>query len=610
TESNAFNTLGSVNVLGIMATVGLPVLYKAKIFAHRGLDISRVGALLALAVVVIINWWVLWVITITGMVAIVIFESISHKAGSKFRLARFVFPMTVMVLGVFLVIINFNPVFIKSKLPTELAPSQKLSFEVAKDVLREKPSFGYGPENFSLAFDKYGANKLGNSNLSNIKFFDSTSSVLNVAVNNGIVGLVALGFVIFLLVQLLLGILRSKSGFESENVGVTSSVVAILVAMFLYPFNLVLIFVFYLVLALFVLALRGDHRRIYNIEDRASLSMISSLGFIGGLIVALVGLYFISTNYISDIKYAEALNNKDLKKALDQAVAAINWNSSDDRIYRLASQLALSTLSAELNSKPVKGDTQKNTRVQNYLSSSVSFARRATEVSPMEPNNWINLGGIYQNLIQLVEGSDSLAEKAYLKASELRPGDSTLYNRIGSMYLLRSDLLRQLAASSSSSQQLNQQASAALIKAEDAFKKSLELSTNYGLSIYNLGIVYDRQGKTGEAIKQLEKIAPFNGDQPGLAFELGLLYYRADRKDKALEQLERAVVLSPDYANARWYLALIYEERKQIDRAVEQLEAILSVAANKGNQTVTQKLDALRAGKVTTSGQVLDQKPL
>ena len=46
-------------------------------------------------------------------------------------------------------------------------------------------------------------------------------------------------------------------------------------------------------------------------------------------------------------------------------------------------------------------------------------------------------------------------------------------------------------------------------------------------------------------IKQLEKVAPFNANQPGLAFELGLLYYRANQKDKAFEQLQRAIVLYP-----------------------------------------------------------------
>ena len=214
--------------------------------------------------------------------------------------------------------------------------------------------------------------------------------------------------------------------------------------------------------------------------------------------------------------------------------------------------------------------------------------------------------------MRLVDGADALAEAAYLQASELRPGDSSFHNQIGSMYLVKADLLRQLAAGGGSSvQQFNQQANAALLKAEDAFKKAIELSGNFGLAIYNLGSVYERQGKLNEAIKKLETIAPFNSNQPGLAFELGLLYYRANQKDKALAQLQRAVVLSPDYANARWYLALIYEERKQLDQAVEQLERVLSIEVNKDNEVVLQKLEELKAGRVSIPpARVLDQEPL
>jgi tetratricopeptide (TPR) repeat protein len=180
------------------------------------------------------------------------------------------------------------------------------------------------------------------------------------------------------------------------------------------------------------------------------------------------------------------------------------------------------------------------------------------------------------------------------------------------MYLVKADLLRQLAAQGSANvQQFNQQAGAALLKAEDAFKKAIEMSGNFGLAIYNLGSVYERQGKLNEAIKQLETIAPFNSNQPGLAFELGLLYYRADRKNDALAQLQRAVVLSPDYANARWYLALIYEERKELDQAVEQLERVLDIEVNKDNEIIIKKLEGLRAGNVSIPpGSVLDEQPL
>ena len=618
TASRAFNTLGSVNVLGVMSAIALPMLYRAN---HLSLIINyllKIGAVVALAVLVVINWWVLWVIAITGMIAVVVLESLSRESRQRngqariegqelgFKMSRFLFPMTVMVLGVFLIVVNLNLVFVKNNLPVELAPSYSLSGNVVWKVLQENFAFGYGPENFSLAFDKYGAGELRNTTLSGVKLFDSTSHVLNMAVHNGLVGLAALGFMLWLLVWSLFRKITDNRQLitnYSESVGVISALVAVIVAMFFYPFNLVLLLTLYVLLALITLAVWGNQRVVYNIEEKASLSLVSSLGFIGGLILALVGLYFMSLNYIADVKYAKALEQTKIQDALNYAVEAINWKENDDRFYRLSSQLALSMLSQELNTKAAPDDTQKNNRIQNYLSSAVALAQRATQVAPNEANNWVNLGNVYQNLMQLVEGTDTLAEMAYLKASELRPGDPSFHNRIGSMYLVRADILRQ--------QQLGPQANAALLKAEDAFRQAIELSSNFGLAIYNLGSVYERQGKINEAVRQLETIAPFNANQPGLAFELGLLYYRANRKDDALAQLQRAVVLSPDYSNARWYLALIYEERKELDQAIGQLERILSIEVNKDNEVVLNKLEELKAGRISIPpARVLDQEPL
>ncbi len=626
TGSKAFNTLGSVNVLGMIAAIALPMLYRAN---HLSLVVNyllKIGVLAALVVLVVINWWVLWVVAIVGMVSVVVLESMSQgpggRGGSGVKMSRFLFPMTVMVLGIFLIVVNINLVFVKSGLPAEVGPSYELSGNVAFKVLQKNFVFGYGPENFSLVFDKYGAGELRNTTLSGIKLFDSTAYVLNMAVQSGLVGLAALGFVLWLLGwSLFKSILTfryfdppaGRAGISSENVGVVSAMIAAVVAMFLYPFNLVLIFTFYVLLTLVVLAVWGDQKVAYNIEEKASLSLVSSLGFIGGLILALVGFYFMFLNYTADVKYAKALGETETEVALNYVAEAINWKKNDDRFYRSSSQLALNLLSKELNTKATPEDTQKNNRVQNYLSSAVDLAQRATRVAPNEANNWVNLGNVYQNLMQLVDNTDTLAEAAYLKASELRPGDPSFHNRIGSMYLLRSDLLRQLVASGGAkTQQFSQQANAALLKAEEAFKKAIGLSNSFGLAIYNLGSVYERQGRLNEAVKQLETIAPFNANQPGLAFELGLLYYRSNQKDKAFEQLQRAIILSPDYANARWYLALIYEERRQLPQAIEQLEKILSVDINKDNPTVIKKLADLKAGKVSIvpPADALDEKPL
>ena len=614
-EADAFNTVGSVNSMGLLGALALPLFYRFKDANKIYSSIGKIGSFLALVLLVILNWWALWVVAIAGMACLIAMESVSAKyrnnetsnENTRFRLARFIFPMTVIVLGVFLMIVNFNLAALKANLPIEVAPSFGLSGDVVTEVLKKSPAFGYGPENFSIAFDRFGASNLANTTLSSVKFFDSTSQVMNFAVSGGVVLLVAIAFLLWTLGRGIFKYLNIET-LKHDDAGVVSALVALIAGIFLYPFNLTLMFMFYLLIALIVLALWGDESRVLDVEERASTSLVSSLGFIGGLILVLVGSYFGATIYVSDLKYANALTGDSSEEAVRLLVEAINWNGNDDRYYRAASQVALNLMAEELNKKPAAED--RTAKVQNYISSAINLARRATEVGPKEANNWANLGAVYQNLLGFVDGVEKLAEDAYLRAADLRPGDASYFSQVGSTYLASADLSRRLAGGANGAR-FQAAVGPALDKAEENFKKAVEISNNFGLAIYNLGIVYDRQGKINEAIGQLEKIMPFNSNQPGLAFELGLLYYRVGQKDKSFNELQRAVLLSPDFANARWYLALIYEERQDFASAIEQLEKILAVEANKDNQEVQAKLTQLKNGKKTIPPKkVIDQKPL
>ena len=164
-------------------------------------------------------------------------------------------------------------------------------------------------------------------------------------------------------------------------------------------------------------------------------------------------------------------------------------------------------------------------------------------------------------------------------------------------------------ANGSKAAQFQQQYTDALNNAATAFQKAIDMSPSYGLAIYNLGAVYDRQGKTTEAIKQLERIAPYNTDQPTLMFELGLLYIRANRHADALTVMQRAVLLAPQYSNARWYVALLLEEKGDIAGALAQLTEVQK--SNPDNATLNAKISQLQNGtQAIPPGKVIDNKPL
>lgn len=612
-QFRSFNSVGSLNSLGLLAAVSLPFFIRSNLNlgGFKLTYFNKIGVILAFSLLVILNWWTLWMVAIVGMTAIVVFENLR---GEGLKIKKLILPIIIVVIGVFLMIIDLDIRFIKNNLPIEVGLSFNLSKDIVKSVINENLTFGYGAENFFIAFDKYGASQLAGTSLSGARFFNASGEIPTLIIQGGLIMIVALMIMLYYLGLVFLRFHRyalenQGDDLVKEDVGTLASLVALVFAMFLYPFNLTLFLFLYVFMGLAVLIIFSKNLKEFNIEERTSTSLLSSLGFIGGLILVLVGSYFVSIMYISDIKYAQALSEDNLDNRVSLLVEAINWNNKDSRYYRSVSQATLDLLRLELD-QPASAD--KVARLQNYITTSISFARRATEIMPQEALNWINLGFVYQDLISLVDGVDKLSEDSYSKGAELRPGDPNISYQIGVLYLNKFGILNQLVVSGRiNASQVNTLAKDALNKAETNLKKAVDLSPNFGLAIYNLGVVYDRQGQVTEAIKQLEKIAPANSNQAGLAFELGLLYYRANRKNEAFNQLERAVVLAPDYANARWYLALIYEERGNLDTAIEQLTRILSVEVNKDHPDVLQKLSDLRAGKtVTPPSNILNRKPI
>lgn len=627
THVQSFNTVGSLGAIGVLAGVMLPLFVKMgfRTGSRFIAFFSNIGVALAVVMLAVLNTWVLWAIALVGMLAMIAFDSFNitrlaeDYSGKKnrFALSRFVVPMIIIVVGGFFLLVNINFTSMKAAIPAEKAPSFALSWRVATSVLKYRPITGMGPENFSLAFDKFGADQLANTRIADIRYGTAASEVFNLAVHGGAIMIFAMLCLFGCIVQVIVrfggaisaSIARGESAIlAAQSSGVLASVVAVVVALFLCPFNLTLWFVSFVLLALAALILSGDHLQAIDLEERPSYSLSASLGFIVGLILVLSGFYLASVRYLGDVRYARAQTEGVSETALRDMDSAIGFNSSNDRYLRDGSQLSIAMLRLEL-AKP-STDTQRAQRAQGMVSSAIQLAQRAIEANPNDSLNPDNLGRVYQSLLGVVGDVEQLSEDAYAKASQLRPGDPTFDNEIGQMWLTKSDiaksLLRQSGADTGS---IQKQVDQSLAKAETAFLRAINRAPSYGLAIYNLGTVYERQGKIDDAIRQLEKIAPYNTNQPTVMFELGLLYVRAGRKDDALKEFQQAVFLAPQFSNARWYLSLLLEEKGDIDGALVQLYEIQK--SNQDNIELQQKIIQLEAGKrAIPPGKVIDSKPL
>lgn len=644
--NNQFNTIGSLNTLGCVAVLafvltisqyfkissdeiddGLTHRTGFPVFLGRILNLSIV--IVSILVLLILNWWPFYLAISVGMFLITLAPGILGKlTNSKLTVRTFniMGPLIIFVIGLLFV---FGGKFIDfgfltgEKLLPEAGLSQRTSFGIIKNVINIRPIFGYGPENFKIAFDLFKPDSYNQTDFWNVQFNNPSSELIKIVVVGGVV--LSAGF-ICLFFYLIRGVFRKNSAnyysWEFFPVLISS-----LVIFGFFPFNIVLYFIFWVLISLMALPLSKDEYSLkIKINDASLTSIISSLALVLVLAAGLVGSYLLIQKYRGDFYLARATRlNVSKSENVDQAIIfitkALNANN-DPRYLSGLSQLLLTRINLEINDKNKK-DQDKAALLQNLTKSLIDTTNKLVTDFKNDSTSWFNAATVYENLTDLVAGSDNAAISAYNEYLKYSPKDPNGYIRLGNVYLNRSERNR-LALIDAKGKNLkikNEKEVAELIldgynKAEENFKQAINLKGDLAIAIYNLGIVYERENKIKEAIKQLELSTAREFNNPGLAFELGLLYYRDSQKDKAFNEMLRAVSLFKDYSNARWYLALMLEERGRIDLAIQQLNEIVKVGVNKDNPILFQKIADLEAGQreippaKVTSKQPLESKKL
>lgn len=645
TLTQQFNTVGSLNGLGAMSALGLVLLLTRYLgvpvlsLAEREKWKNRVWpighGIIGLAFawnILLLNWWVFYLVLGVGMAGIitgVVLASRTSQFAFKLGAGRLIVPLLILVLTILLGIssryFNFNTshLLLQKDLPIEVSLSQRASWSIAKEVVNQRPVLGMGLENFTLAYDQFKPVSINNTLFWSTRFTNSASEFFDWLVEKGIIGLAALVFLFFYIVRSALRWSRSSVGDHlSDWWFVWPSFLSAVVLFALFPFHLVLLATFWLFIAM--LALADSREEFWKIRmDIASLpSLAASCALVAVLVLGAIGGYLIFQRYGANIYFARAarINNakaEDFDRSITLLDKAASINGNDDLYLSNLAGLLLQRINLELANKKDKREVVQK-RLTSLTQAVGQVAARLTSSHRNDALNWFNAAYIYENLIPIVQGADEAAISSYNEFLKRAPNDPNGHMRLGGIYLSRADQLA-LALNQARIKKIAinnaKEAETAMVSdyknAEDAFKKATELKGDLATALYSLGIVYERQGRVKESIKQLELARRTDANNASLAFELGLLYYRDAQKDKALTEMARAVNLFSDFANARWYLALMLEEKGEVDLAKGQLAAILKIEVNKDNLVVIQKLASLEEGKrEIPPGKVTGKRPL
>lgn len=580
--SQLVTTVGSANTLGIFAALLVLFSFSGSGFFNSSIwrSVAVFSGLLGLIYLIALDWWVLYAVLLVGLICRFI---LSGGAEAR-RFSNFVFPVALILIIVFAWLIPV-PNELRAKLPAEVAPTHKASFDIAKGVLFDNPMgalFGVGQENFPVAFDKFKSQEINNSIFWNARFNKGTSEFLSLVTNTGILGalsiLTLLGSFIWIFVRRNIG---------RGNVTLLSIFASFLAAFFLYPFSVSLWMGFWLVLGLLIVDSNIPLKEMsFSVSQKMMMS--ASAVCVGLILFVAIEFFFVIGIARADLLFKKGVQTSDLDQSLQFFTQAYNLNGKEDVYARTISQRLIAVLEREINRQDLKQE-EKLQKIQNVLSTSINFSAQLTDVHSEDALNWFTRATVYQSAIGLVGGVDEFAIRFYLEAQKRSPIDPMVPTRLGLIYLNRSEQARRLGQSGASQQKEN------LELAEDQFLKAIALKRDLASALYNLGVVYEREGRLADSIKQLEQSAFLDNKNPGLFFELGLLYYRNNQKDDSIASLQQAIALFPNYSNARWFVALLHEERGEIDKALEQLDKVLEL--NPDNQIVIQKISSLNAGK-------------
>jgi tetratricopeptide (TPR) repeat protein len=601
-RSVSFNTIGTTNSFALFSALVLPVclilFFNSKHFLKKILGLA---CLVFGFNVLLINFKTAWLALIVALLLLFVFNVNNQK--SKIKTAGIALLMFALVVSLFF---YFFPGLLPGfpVLPLEVSLSAESELHILKNVFSEQTKnvfFGSGPASFVLNYSKYRPIALNQTLFWGTRFSEGGSSFLTWLMTKGIFGSLSLIFLYYLVVSYAFKNLTKPEdkSFYQLKVGLTASLIGLIVAWFFYPFNFVLYFTFWFLLACLIVFFNPE---IKTIDLSIHLKMIfANMALILIVILGSSLFFWQGQRFLAEGKYLKAINSYqagNVDNAVNQLDQAINLNPYFDLYWRDFSQVSL-VQANNISQNPNFSAEQKIDLINSAIINGAEAVNQAIVINPNNVANWNVRGFFYQNLIG-VEGAAELSLSSYQKATELEPASPFAFAEKARIYVL-------IAQENSQKQQTDLQRKN-LDSAIEYLEKALELKSDYAPGHYLLAVVYDQKGELSQAASKLEQTKLIIPQDEGIAFQLGLLYWRQQQFNQAEQEFDRAVNLNPDYSNARYMLGLAYDQNNEKEKARQQFEIIAQ--NNPDNQEIKRILDNINQGLPALEEIVLPEPPL
>lgn len=389
------------------------------------------------------------------------------------------FTLLLLVVGIVTISPNLFPINKLDK-PTGLKILPvSTGWAIAVETLKQSP-FGVGPGNFISAFNQYRPISFNQTEVWNLRFSSSSNWYLQVFTEVGIVGLVAVLFLVW-------RILRSDKQQEisnKKNSIIHYTLYIILLLFLIIPASLLLLMVFYLMLGMVGVKLGREVKLSLTNggEGRNVVPWFLLVIIIGGAVPVFI---FGSRAYGAEMNFKQALTaaaRGDGKTLYDQLVATIAKNPRVDR-YRIAYAQTNLAIANSLAQKKDITDTERNT-ISQLVQQAIREGQAAVALNRALSINWEVLGAIYRSLIPFAQGSDQFAVSAYSQAIALEPVNPFLRIALGGVHY----------------------GAGRMDEAVKTFELAVATKPDLANAHYNLSAALREKGDVSRAVQEMEQV--------------------------------------------------------------------------------------------------------
>jgi len=388
-------------------------------------------------------------------------------------------------------LVAYGFMFAQGEIIISLLPL-RASWSLALDAIKNVRELflGIGLANFPVLFTQFKPVSLIPADFWTTVFQTATNEILQLLATTGILGL---GSFIVLLVAAI------KTSLKLEKTPLTMALkltlYAVIISFFLIPAT-VITYTFFFVLAGLVAA-NSSH------ETKKEINLPSYTSFVTATIIG--AAVFISGFFTYRVYAAEVLmrqaqiayGQNDAERVYAAHVGAVQHmpQLTDYRISLSQINLTLASSISQNKTADEKLTDQQREQVSTLVQRAIEQGRVATNLRPNLYTTWQNLGGIYRNLINVVEGSEEFAIQYLGQAVTVDPANPISRVEYGGLFFQLSQLVEDQETQTSLLDQAVQQ-----------FQIAIKLKSNYANAYYNLANALDKKGAYRQAYQAMSQV--------------------------------------------------------------------------------------------------------